>query len=88
MRSNRGAIASQRSTSLEQPRRPALLFPIERRDACRMVSANTFVKKKRRFVVQRKTIRYARTNHALARVKTAVKLTGQRKTLLTARSDC
>jgi DTW domain-containing protein YfiP len=65
MRSNRGAIASQRSTSLEQPRRPALLFPIERRDAYRMVSATTFVKKKRRFVVQRKTVRCARTNHTL-----------------------
>jgi hypothetical protein len=85
MRSNRGAIASRCSTSLEERRRPALLFPIERRNLYRMVFAITFVKKKRtichaaknrheRFAAQRKTLRATRMNYTLACVKTTVNL--------------
>jgi hypothetical protein len=73
---------------LEQRRRPALLFPIERRDAYRMVSATTFVKKKRCFIAQRKNPRSTRMNYTLARAKPSVNLVAERKTLRSARIDC
>jgi hypothetical protein len=63
-------------------------FPIARRDAYRMVSGFTFVKKKRCFIAQRKNLRSTRMNDTPARAKPVVNFVAERKTLRSARIDC